>query len=64
MFKSGSWRTFKDGLGTYEFLSGEFDYFLTQQGVHQEGYRKLTRVGLRGSQSPAVTKVRILTLRA
>ncbi len=36
MFKSGSWRSFKDGLGTYEFLPGEFDYFLTQQGVRRE----------------------------
>lgn len=33
-------------------------------GAYSEGYRKLTRVGLRGSQSPAVTKVLILTLRA
>jgi hypothetical protein len=33
MFKSGAWRNFRDGLGTYDFLPGEFDYFLTQQGV-------------------------------
>jgi hypothetical protein len=36
MFKSAAWRRFKDGLGTYEFLPGEFDYFLTQQGVSRE----------------------------
>src|SRR5437879_6803374 len=36
MFKSGSWRKFQDGLGTYEFLPGEFDYFLTQQGVNRD----------------------------
>lgn len=36
MLKSGSWRRFKDGLGTYEFLPGEFDYFLTQQGIRRE----------------------------
>lgn len=36
MFKSGAWRKFQDGLGTYEFLPGEFDYFLTQQGVSRE----------------------------
>lgn len=36
MFKSGSWRTFQDGLGTYEFLPGEFDYFLTPQGVSRD----------------------------
>jgi hypothetical protein len=33
MFKSGAWRQFRDGLGAYDFLPGEFDYFLTQQGV-------------------------------
>jgi hypothetical protein len=32
-FRSGVWRNFRDGLGTYDFLPGEFDYFLTQQGV-------------------------------
>jgi hypothetical protein len=31
-FKSGVWQNFRDGLGTYEFLPGEIDYFLTQQG--------------------------------
>lgn len=36
MFKSGAWRTFQDGLGVYEFLPGEFDYFLTQQGVTRD----------------------------
>lgn len=36
MFNSGAWRTFQDGLGVYEFLPGEFDYFLTQQGVARE----------------------------
>jgi hypothetical protein len=45
MFKSGSWRSFRDGLGTYEFLPGEFDYFLTQQGVSRadimEGVRDI-----------------------
>src|SRR5260370_1037228 len=33
MFKSGAWLHFRDGLGSYDFLPGEFDYFLTQQGV-------------------------------
>jgi hypothetical protein len=36
MLDSGAWREFKDGLGTYKFLPGEFDYFLTQQGVTRE----------------------------
>lgn len=36
MLKSGAWREFHDGLGTYQFLPGEFDYFLTQQGVTRD----------------------------
>jgi len=36
MLESGAWRSFQDGLGHYEFLEGEFDYFLTQQGVRRE----------------------------
>lgn len=36
MLDSGTWRHFKDGLSTYEFLPGEFDYFLTQWGVQRE----------------------------
>ena len=36
MFGSGAWREFTDGTGTYRFLPGEFDYFLTQQGVTRE----------------------------
>jgi hypothetical protein len=36
MLDSGVWRYFKDGLSTYEFLPGEFDYFLTQWGVERE----------------------------
>lgn len=36
MLRSPSWREFKDGLGTYRFLPGEFDYFLTQQGVSRD----------------------------
>ena len=33
MLDSGIWQEFGDGLGTYRFLPGEFDYFLSQQGV-------------------------------
>lgn len=36
MLKSGAWRDFHDGLGAYRFLPGEFDYFLTQQGVTRD----------------------------
>jgi hypothetical protein len=36
MQKSNAWREFKDGTGLYRFLPGEFDYFLTQQGVTRD----------------------------
>ena len=36
MLDSHVWCEFVDGLGTYRFLPGEFDYFLTQQGVARE----------------------------
>jgi hypothetical protein len=36
MLDSGAWQEFKDGLGRYRFLPGEFDYFLSQQGVTRE----------------------------
>lgn len=36
MFTSGTWREFKDGTGVYRFLPGEYDYFLTQQGVSRD----------------------------
>lgn len=36
MFQSGVWREFTDGTGTHRFLPGEFDYFLTQQGVTRD----------------------------
>src|SRR6266516_2914087 len=36
MYRSEAWRGFQDDYGLYEFLSGEFDYFLTQQGVSRD----------------------------
>lgn len=36
MFKSGAWQEFTDGTGQHRFLPGEFDYFLTQQGVTRD----------------------------
>lgn len=36
MFQSGVWREFTDGTGPHRFLPGEFDYFLTQQGVTRD----------------------------
>lgn len=36
MLESEAWREFGDGLGVYRFLPGEFDYFLTQQGIERD----------------------------
>lgn len=36
MMESGRWRKFVQGFQTFEFLPGEFDYFLTQQEVTRE----------------------------
>lgn len=36
MLRSGRWRKFSYGGATYEFLPGEFDYFLSQQGVSRD----------------------------
>lgn len=40
MLASRAWRDFRDGLGRYQFLPGEFDYFLTQQGVKRDDVMK------------------------
>ena len=36
MLDSQAWREFTEGVGTYRFLPGEFDYFLIQQGFARE----------------------------
>jgi hypothetical protein len=36
MLDSDAWHQYQDGLGTYRFLPGEFDYFLSQAGVDRE----------------------------
>jgi hypothetical protein len=36
MLKSEAWRSFKDGMGSYAFLPGEFDYFLSQRGIRRQ----------------------------
>lgn len=44
MLKSEAWRSFKDGLGSYAFLDGEFDYFLSQRGIRREDVMRLPDV--------------------
>lgn len=40
MLDDGAWQDFADGLGHYRYLPGEFDYFLTQQGVTRDDVMK------------------------
>jgi hypothetical protein len=47
MYDSGIWREFEDGLGHYRFLPGEFDYFLTQQGIMREDVMVIPDVKLK-----------------
>lgn len=47
MLRSESWRSFKDGLGSYNFLPGEFDYFLSQRGIHRADVMKLPDVDVK-----------------
>lgn len=42
-----AWRSFKDGLGSYNFLPGEFDYFLSQRGIRREDVMKLPDVKIK-----------------
>ena len=36
MLESGSWQEFSHGWGTFRFLPGEFDYFLTSHGIDRD----------------------------
>lgn len=45
----GAWQDFQDGLGRYHFLPGEFDYFLSQQGVSRDDIM----VGIRDVEAKA-----------
>jgi hypothetical protein len=48
MLKSEAWRSFKDGLGDYAFLPGEFDYFLSQRGIRRGDVMKLPDLKVKG----------------
>lgn len=58
MLKSEAWRSFKDGLGSYSFLPGEFDYFLTQQGIRREDVMKLPDVAVKAKIETAMDERR------
>jgi hypothetical protein len=58
MLKSESWRSFKDGLGSYAFLPGEFDYFLSQRGIRREDVLKLPDVEVKARVEAAMDERR------
>lgn len=58
MLKSESWRSFKDGLGSYSFLPGEFDYFLTQRGIRREDVMKIPDVTVKAAIEAAMDERR------
>src|ERR1700685_3120479 len=58
MLRSESWRSFTDGLGSYAFLPGEFDYFLTQQGIRREDVMKLPDIAIKAMIEEAMDERR------
>lgn len=54
MLKSEAWRSFKDGLGSYSFLPGEFDYFLSQRGIRRDDVMKLPDVKVKAELETAM----------
>jgi hypothetical protein len=58
MLRSEAWRTFKDGVASYAFLPGEFDYFLSQQGIRREDVMKLPDVALKAQLETAMDERR------
>jgi hypothetical protein len=58
MLKSEAWRSFKDGLGPYSFLPGEFDYFLSQRGIRRGDVMKLPDLKVKGELEAAMDERR------
>src|SRR5258708_18105888 len=58
MYDSDAWREFEDGLGRYRFLPGEFDYFLTQQGVNREDVMAIPNAKLKAKLEEAMDERR------
>jgi hypothetical protein len=58
MLKSEAWRSFKDGLGSHNFLLGEFDYFLSQRGIRRDDVMKLPDVEVKAQVEAAMDERR------
>jgi len=58
MLASQAWRSYRDGLGKYAFLQGEFDYFLSQQGIRRDDVMKIPDVELKAQIEAAMDERR------
>lgn len=58
MLRSGRWRKWSQGGMTFEFLPGEFDYFLTQQEIHREQVMILPDVSAKAALEEAMDERR------
>jgi hypothetical protein len=58
MLDSQRWRHFQLGAEVFEFLPGEFDYFLTQQGVTREQVMALRDVAVKARVEVAMDERR------
>src|SRR5262249_50202873 len=58
MLKSEAWRSFHDGLGSYSFLPGEFDYFLSQRGIRRGDVMKLPDIDVKAELETAMDERR------
>ncbi len=58
MLASEAWRSFKDGLGPYSFLPGEFDYFLSSRGIRRDDVMKIPDVTVKAEIEAAMDERR------
>lgn len=58
MLASQAWRSYRDGLGKYAFLQGEFDYFLSQQGIRREDVMQIPDMELKAQIEAAMDERR------
>lgn len=54
MLKSGRWRRFVQGFQNFEFLPGEFDYFLTLQGITRDAVMAIPDVKVKAKLEEAM----------
>ena len=59
MLESEAWRSFQDGISSsYNFLPGEFDYFLTQRGIRREDVMKIPDLDVKAKLEAAMDERR------